>query len=53
MQRGTLDRIMLQQTTLAAAAQAGEVQVAGDPQKFAELMGLMDTFEFWFNIVTP
>ena len=53
MQRKTLDLIMLQQTTLAAAAEAGEVQVEGNPQKFAELMGLMDTFEFWFNIVTP
>ncbi len=53
MQRGTLDQIMLQQTTLAAAAEAGKVQIEGDPQKFGELMALMDNFEFWFDIVTP
>ncbi len=53
MQRGTLDQIMLQQTTLAAAAEAGQVQVEGNPQKFGELMALMDDFEFWFDIVTP
>jgi alkyl sulfatase BDS1-like metallo-beta-lactamase superfamily hydrolase len=35
------------------AVQAGQVTVEGDPGKLAELMGLLDEFEFWFDIVTP
>ena len=34
---------------VAAAAAAGEVQVEGNPQKFAELMGLMDTIKGIFG----
>jgi alkyl sulfatase BDS1-like metallo-beta-lactamase superfamily hydrolase len=40
----------------AAAQQAvmsGRVKLEGDPGKLAELMGLLDDFEFWFDIVTP
>ena len=40
----------------AAAAQAllgGTVKIEGDPGKLVELMGLLDEFEFWFDIVTP
>jgi alkyl sulfatase BDS1-like metallo-beta-lactamase superfamily hydrolase len=56
--RKVLDRILLGQATLADAAQAGEAQVTGNPQKFGELMSLMDPLVpqgkgFWFNIVTP
>lgn len=56
--RKVLDKVLLGQTTLADAAQAGEAQVTGNPQKFGELMSLMDPLVpqgkgFWFNIVTP
>lgn len=41
----------------AAAAQqavlSGKVKLEGDPGKLAELTGLLDEFEFWFDIVTP
>jgi alkyl sulfatase BDS1-like metallo-beta-lactamase superfamily hydrolase len=29
------------------------VEVDGEREALAELLGLLDTFEFWFNIVTP
>jgi alkyl sulfatase BDS1-like metallo-beta-lactamase superfamily hydrolase len=35
------------------AAQAGRLTIEGDPARLAELMGLLDEFEFWFDIVTP
>ena len=35
------------------AVQAGQVTMEGDPGKLAELVGLLDEFEFWFDIVTP
>jgi alkyl sulfatase BDS1-like metallo-beta-lactamase superfamily hydrolase len=35
------------------AAATGRVKLEGDPGKLAELVGLLDEFEFWFHIVTP
>jgi alkyl sulfatase BDS1-like metallo-beta-lactamase superfamily hydrolase len=29
------------------------VKVTGDGAKLDEMLGYMDKFEFWFNIVTP
>jgi alkyl sulfatase BDS1-like metallo-beta-lactamase superfamily hydrolase len=56
--RKVLNRVLLRQTTLAEAAQTGHAQISGNPQKFAELMALMDPLVptgkgFWFNIVEP
>jgi alkyl sulfatase BDS1-like metallo-beta-lactamase superfamily hydrolase len=31
----------------------GMIRVEGDSAALAELLGLFDSFEFWFNIVTP
>lgn len=38
---------------LAKAAQSGEIDLDGEAGKLAELAGLLDEFEFWFDIVTP
>jgi alkyl sulfatase BDS1-like metallo-beta-lactamase superfamily hydrolase len=27
--------------------------IDGNPEKLVEFLSLLDTFEFWFNIVTP
>ena len=51
--RGTLNDIILKQTTLADAISAGEVNISGDRAKLDELISYLDNFEFWFNIVTP
>jgi alkyl sulfatase BDS1-like metallo-beta-lactamase superfamily hydrolase len=51
--RDALNDIFLQQTTLDDAIQAGDVTVEGDQGKLGELVSYLDTFEFWFNIVTP
>jgi alkyl sulfatase BDS1-like metallo-beta-lactamase superfamily hydrolase len=32
---------------------AGEISVEGDVQAFHTLLGLLDEFELWFDIVTP
>jgi len=41
------------QAAAVQAVQAGQVTIEGDPGKLAELMSLLDEFEFWFDIVTP
>jgi alkyl sulfatase BDS1-like metallo-beta-lactamase superfamily hydrolase len=53
LSRDALNDIFLQQTTLDAAVQAGDVTIDGDQAKLGELVSYLDTFEFWFNIVTP
>jgi alkyl sulfatase BDS1-like metallo-beta-lactamase superfamily hydrolase len=53
LSRNTLNDIILQQTTAADAVSAGDMQVEGDQSKLGELVSYLDTFQFWFNIVTP
>ena len=53
MDRPVLSSIILGQTALDAAITAGDVTVDGDVATAHELLGLFDTFELWFNIVTP
>ncbi len=51
--RATLNEIVLGQTTLAKAIAAGDVKIDGSEAKLEEMLSYLDTFEFWFNIVTP
>jgi len=53
LDRAVLDDINLGQTTMMDAIADGSVTVDGDQAKVDEFLGLLDTFEFWFNIVTP
>jgi alkyl sulfatase BDS1-like metallo-beta-lactamase superfamily hydrolase len=51
--RETLNQIVLQQTTLKAAIASGDVKIAGTQGKLEEMLSYLDSFDFWFNIVTP
>ncbi len=51
--RETLNRIVLQQTTLKDAISANDIKIAGSQAKLEEMLSYLDNFEFWFNIVTP
>jgi len=53
MTRAALDAVVLGEATLQETMAAGRATIDGDPTKLAEFLSLMDTFEFWFNIVTP
>lgn len=53
LKRGTLDDIMLGQSTLDDAIKSGDVTLKGDQAKLGQLVSYLDTFPFWFNIVTP
>ncbi|HEV2897286.1 MAG TPA: alkyl sulfatase dimerization domain-containing protein [Pseudaminobacter sp.] len=48
-----LDGIQLKETTLEQAVSSGELKVEGREEAFTEFLGLLDTYPFWFNIVTP
>ena len=51
--RKALNDILLEQATLDEKIAAGEIQIDGDRGKITELLSLLDSFDFWFNIVTP
>lgn len=55
LDRATLSKILIKETTFADAVKAGQVKFTGDQAKFADLMGcLVDLNQFfWFDIVTP
>ena len=51
--KADLVRVMLGQSTFEKEVQNGNIRVSGDASKIAELFGLLDTFNPYFNIVTP
>lgn len=48
-----LEDIQLGKATLEQKVTSGELKFDGRPEAFGEFMGLLDKFEFWFDIVTP
>lgn len=53
LSRESLNNILLKQTTMKDAVGKGDVKVSGDQGKLDEMLSYLDSFEFWFNIVTP
>lgn len=53
LSRDALNKLILQETKLDDAISSGEVKVSGDAAKLKEMVSYLDTFEFWFNVVTP
>ncbi len=53
MSRDVLNDIILGTATLQDKVGDGGVTLEGDKAKVEEFLGLLDSFEFWFPIVTP
>lgn len=53
LNRATLNKIILKEESLKQAEEKGEVQITGNHAKLDEFFGYLDSFDFWFNIVTP
>lgn len=53
LSKATMGRIQLGEVTLDQAIAAGDVKAEGRKDAFNEFLGMLDTFNFWFNIVTP
>jgi len=51
--KATMNEIQLGKVKLADAITANNVTVEGNRQSVDEFVGLLDTFQLWFNIVTP
>jgi alkyl sulfatase BDS1-like metallo-beta-lactamase superfamily hydrolase len=53
MTRSGLNDIMLGKTNMQKLVMAGDAKIDGNSQKLGEFVSWLDTFQFWFNIVTP
>jgi alkyl sulfatase BDS1-like metallo-beta-lactamase superfamily hydrolase len=53
LSKTTLNDILLGKSTWQDKVKAGEVSIKGNKVALEELYGLIDTYPFWFNIVTP
>jgi alkyl sulfatase BDS1-like metallo-beta-lactamase superfamily hydrolase len=51
--KDTLDQIQLKQTTIDQEISSGDLKIQGRAEAFTEFLGLLDSYPFWFNIVTP
>ncbi len=51
--RKTLDQVLLGESTFGKKVLSGDITVKGSKVKLKQFFGLLDDFEFWFNIVTP
>jgi len=51
--RSRFNEVILGQTTLADQISDGSAKIEGDENALHEFIELLDTFDFWFNIVTP
>jgi alkyl sulfatase BDS1-like metallo-beta-lactamase superfamily hydrolase len=53
LSRATMSSIQLGDTTLDKAVASGDAKIDGKKDAFSELLGMLDNYKFWFNIVTP
>ena len=51
--KDTLDAILSKEATLNQKTASGEFKIEGNKAALIEFFGLLDSFTFWFNIVTP
>ena len=49
----TMNSIQLKEITYEQAVKDGKIKIKGDKKVFDRFLGILDTFNFWFNIVTP
>jgi alkyl sulfatase BDS1-like metallo-beta-lactamase superfamily hydrolase len=53
MKRATLNDLIMKKTTLVKAITAGDVKIQGDAKSLQEFLNLLDTFDPWYNVITP
>ncbi|ELZ1258328.1 MBL fold metallo-hydrolase [Vibrio fluvialis] len=51
--KSVLDDVQLGNVTLEKAIANGDIHLKGDKEVFKDFVGMLDRFNFWFNIVTP
>lgn len=53
LSRPALNQMMFTDINLDEKIASGQVKLVGNKEKLREFLSMLDSFEFWFNIVTP
>jgi alkyl sulfatase BDS1-like metallo-beta-lactamase superfamily hydrolase len=53
LSRPALNQMMFTDINLDEKISSGQVKLVGNKEKLREFLSMLDSFEFWFNIVTP
>ncbi|MCB1823088.1 MAG: SCP2 sterol-binding domain-containing protein [Candidatus Competibacteraceae bacterium] len=53
MDRGILNEIIGGKLKVEQGITNGKIKLDGDPKKFEEFVGLLDTFDPWYQVVMP
>jgi alkyl sulfatase BDS1-like metallo-beta-lactamase superfamily hydrolase len=51
--RSAIDDVTLGRATFSDQVASGAIAIDGSTDAFVDFLGLLDTFDFWFNIATP
>jgi len=51
--RADLNRLLLKQVNPLVLIAEGKLKSSGNPLLLAKLFGMLDDFDFWFDIATP
>ena len=49
----TMNSIQLKEISYDDALSSGQLEISGDKKVLDDFLGMLDNFNFWFNIVTP
>jgi alkyl sulfatase BDS1-like metallo-beta-lactamase superfamily hydrolase len=52
LNRAILNDIVLGKAKVAEKVASGDIKIGGNPKALQEMLGLMDSFDFWFDIIT-
>lgn len=53
LSKAVLDEVQMGLASMEDKVDSGDIKVEGNADAFREFTGMLDTFEYWFNIVTP
>jgi alkyl sulfatase BDS1-like metallo-beta-lactamase superfamily hydrolase len=53
LSREVFNQVIMKQAGIPEKVGSGEIKIEGNAAKIQELFSLLDTFDGWFNIVTP
>lgn len=51
--RAELNKVLMGKTTITQLAKEGRALIDGNAQALTDIASMMDSFEFWFNIIEP
>ncbi|ENM5897966.1 alkyl/aryl-sulfatase [Vibrio mimicus] len=51
--RAELNKVLMGKTTITQLAKEGNAKIEGNPKALNDIAGMLDNFDFWFNIIEP